>query len=66
MTRQAHSGYNADAPETTYYLAMEFNDLQQAEQCWAFIESDDEPVRSIHNAVKQSIKNSSFFLYRDI
>ncbi len=66
MKRQAHSGYNADAPAVPYYLAMEFSDMEQAELCWAYIESDEEPVATIHNAVKSSVQESSFFLCSDI
>ncbi len=66
MRQQAHPGYNAEAPSTSYYLAMEFIDMQQAEKCWSYIEGDTEPVSSLHNLIKKNVCNSSFFLYRDI
>ncbi len=66
MKRQAHPGYNADAPSAPYYLAMEFTDMEQAEICWTYIESDEEPVKTLHNAVKSCVRDSSFFLCRDV
>jgi len=66
MHHEPHDGYNADGPSTSYYLAMEFSDMSQAEACWTYIESDDELVKALHDPVKSSVRNSSFFLYRDI
>ncbi len=66
MRHEPHDGYNADGPSTSYYLAMEFSGMTQAEACWAYIESDVELVKSLHDPVKSSVRNSSFFLYRDI
>ena len=66
MCNEPHDGYNADGPSTTYYLAVEFIDMSQAEACWAYVESDDELVKALHDPLKSSVQNSSFFLYRDI
>ena len=66
MRHEPHDGYNADGPLTSYYLAMEFSDMTQAKACWAYVESDAETVKSLHDTVKTSVRNSSFFLYRDI
>ncbi len=66
MCHEAHDGYNADGPPTSYYLSMEFADMAQADACWAYVESDVETIKTLHDAVKYSVRNSSFFLYRDI
>ena len=65
MERQAHDGYNADAPDSRYYHAMKFVDMAQAEQCWSYIEEDSEPVNTLHGVIKTSVTNTSFSLYRD-
>ena len=65
MERQAHDGYNADAPDSHFYHAMKFDDLQQAIQCWSYIEEDSEPIRTLHGRIKTSVTNTSFSLYRD-
>lgn len=66
MCNEPHDGYNADGPSTSYYLAMEFSDMTQAEACWAYVESDAEMIKTLHDPVKSCVRNSSFFLYRDI
>jgi hypothetical protein len=66
MQRIAHEGFNADAPSATYYLAMGFNDLQQAQECWNYVLSNTEPIRTLHNKIKTNTRNSSFFLCQDI
>ncbi len=66
MCHEPHDGYNADGPLTSYYLAMEFSDITQAEACWVYVESDAEIIKALHDTVKSSVRNSSFFLYRDI
>ena len=66
MSQEPHDGYNANEPSTSYYLAMEFSDMAQAEACWTYIESDVELVKTLHDPFKSSVRNSSFFLYRDI
>ena len=66
MKHQAHPGYNADAPATGYYLAMEFTDMQQAQSCWDYIESDREPVSTLHKKMRSHVCDSSFFLYHDV
>jgi len=66
MRREPHEGYNANTPQVPYYLAMEFSDMPQAKACWAYMENNIEPVKILHNKVKSSIRDSSFFLCRDI
>ena len=66
MQHQEHQGYNADPPTTRFYVLNEFTDMQQAEQCWDYVEKNDEPLKSLHSAVFSKIRNSSFFLASDI
>ena len=66
MRHQAHDGYNARPPSTKYYVAIEFVDMDYAEQCWNCIQEDNEPVKSLHTAVFSKIQDSRFFLSSDI
>ena len=66
MRHQAHDGYNARPPSTQYYVSIEFTDMDSAERCWNYIEKNDEPQKSLHNAVFSKIQNSRFFLSSDI
>ena len=66
MQREPHDGYNADAPNAPYYLAMEFSNMTRAENCWAYVGSDIEQVKKLHDKIKSNIKDSSFFLCRDV
>ncbi len=66
MRQQAHDGYNADPPSTKYYVAVEFVDMDHAEQCWDYIQENSEPIHSLHVAVFSKIQNSRFFLSSDI
>ena len=66
MRHQAHDGYNARPPSTKYYVAVEFLDIAKAEQCWDYIQENNEPIKSLHTAVFSKIQNSRFFLTSDI
>ena len=65
MRHQAHDGYNAREPLTEYYVSIEFEDMGQAEACWAYVQANDEPLKSLHSAVFSKVCNSSFFLSSD-
>ena len=66
MRREPHSGYDSTPPETQFYTAIEFRDMAQAERCWAYLEVNAEPVRSLHITMNRLIRSARFFLSRDI
>lgn len=66
MRRQLHDGYNADEPDGSYYLMTEFADIQQAQACWDYVELDQAPISDLHRAVQSAVKNTSFYLSRDL
>lgn len=66
MRHQPHDGYNANGPLTKYYISIKFLDMDQAEQCWDYIEDNREPMKSLHQAVFSKVQNTAFFLSTDI
>ncbi len=66
MRHQEHEGYNAREPSTQYYVSVEFADMHRAEQSWAYIEKNDEPMKSLHDAVLSKIQDTVFFLSADV
>ena len=66
MRHQEHEGFNAREPSTQYYVSVEFADMHHAEQSWAYIEKNDEPMKTLHDAVLSKIQNTVFFLSADI
>ena len=66
MRHQEHEGYNAREPSTQYYVSVEFADMHRAEQSWAYIEKNDEPMKSLHDAVLSKIQDTVFFLSTDV
>ena len=65
MRRQPHDGFNADEPLGNYYLMTEFADMAQAQACWEYVEKDEEPVYSLHRAVRSKVVDTSFYLCTD-
>ncbi len=66
MRQEAHEGYNRRPPEAPNYIALEFADKTQSEACWAYVENDEEPIRSLHRRMNRQITNASFFLCSDV
>lgn len=66
MRHQPHDGYNANGPPTTHYIAIEFQDMEQAETCWRRIEDGLEPLKSLHQSVFAKVRNTAFFLSSDL
>lgn len=66
MRHQAHHGYNARPPLTHYYVSIEFTEMDQAERCWGYVQENDEPLKSLHDAVFSKVHNTTFFLSSDI
>ncbi|WP_282604406.1 DUF6614 family protein [Pelagibius sp. Alg239-R121] len=66
MRQEPHDGYNRRPPEAPYYVSMEFLDNDQAEACWAYVEQDEEPLKSLHRAMNRQVQNTQFFLSSDV
>ena len=66
MRRSYHHGYDSKAPETRFYISMDFADLAQANGCWDFIEERRADSHGLHVDVYAQITNASFFLSEDI
>lgn len=66
MRRTPHPGYDARPPAKNFYVSVEFIDLPQSQECWAYVENNQEPLRSFHRAVNSKVKNTIFFLCEDV
>ena len=66
MRRSYHAGYDSGAPDTRFYISMDFLDLVQANRCWDYIEARPQPSHKFHAKVYAQIKNATFFLSEDI
>ncbi|MEM9774393.1 MAG: DUF6614 family protein [Chloroflexota bacterium] len=66
MRRSYHAGYDSGAPETRFYVSMDFIDLEQANACWDYIEERQMNSHVLHRNVYAQIRNASFFLSEDI
>lgn len=66
MKHEPHAGYDSRPPRTEFYIAMEFVDRAQAERCWFYVGSGDEPLHSLHVAMNRLVQRASFFFYNDV
>jgi hypothetical protein len=66
--RAPHSGYDRMPPETRYYVATDFPDSALAQQCYAYVAADEEPLKSLHKAVNSKVvrETTRFYLVRMI
>jgi hypothetical protein len=66
LRRHPHDCYNADPPFETYLVAMEFDDLAQANAAYARVAENTEPCDALHRAVFSKIRSRRFVLYADV
>ena len=66
--RAPHSGYDRAPPATRYYVAIHFPAYEIAEQCYAYVAADQEPLKSLHKAVNSKVvrETTRFCLFRMI
>ena len=64
--RSYDDNYDSSPPETKYYVSMDFVDLKQSQDCWAFIEQHSPESAKLHRDVFARITNYAFFLSEDI
>ena len=67
MRRSPHSGYDRNAPETAFYVAVNFPDRARAEDCYRYVAVNQEPLRSLHVAMNSKIvpATTRFFLFEE-
>lgn len=64
--RAYHDGYDAGFPERSVILEMCFVDEAASHANWDYIKSGDEPIRTLHIAVNQQVKDAHFVLCRRV
>lgn len=66
MRRSPSKNYDSNPPSTKYYIAMDFENMAQAQECWQRFERNEGGSDLLHNLVQSKIKGYSFFLTEDI
>lgn len=64
--RANHAGYDARFPEVEVMVEMCFHDHDASLASWDYLETPDEPSRSLHKAVNTKVIDASFVLLRQL
>jgi hypothetical protein len=68
MRRSPHSGYDRNAPETDFYVSIDFPDRDRAEACYRDVAANEEPLRSLHVAMNSKVEATTtrFVLFETV
>lgn len=66
--RISHAGYDAKEPKTSYYVSMDFADMTYANDCYKYVQKNQEPLRSLHHSMNSRVirKTTQFYLTEEI
>lgn len=64
--RRPHHGYDSTPPPQVWLLTVLFNDADQTESCWDFIEARDPNFAPLHDGLNRQVTNATFALYDDL
>lgn len=64
LRRQPLEGFGNTLPRFEYHAEVEFPGLEEDRACYEYVKRNDEPVRSLHQAMNSKVKQGAtdFFL----
>ena len=64
--RAYHDGYDSNFPDVAVMIEMAFPDHAASLACWDYVESQSEPMHSLHLATNIQVKDTFFTLMQEL
>jgi hypothetical protein len=61
MRREPLIGFGAALPEFEYHVEIEFSSLELEQECYDYVNTNEEPIRSLHRAMNSKVKPPAYF-----
>lgn len=64
--RRPHAGYDNRAPDVPILVEIEFCSRSAALECYAYVEADQEPLKTLHRDMNRMVHDTFFALYEKL